>query len=657
MNLEKGSMWYICDTNTCKDNKFYGRFKLIEHISFHALSFNKTESIEYQDQRERKEVSNKDKEKELKRQKEYVRQINIKAPKKPKKDEEIRTKNQKNFCAAVKRPGDDTTDETEIVKKIKVKDNVVKKTKEVKNPRLKKYVFISKKNMEILKGLFNQDEKFIEEMNKIESKPIVIRSNGQTVEFVEEPGNKVEMQIDQMSTLQRNENDTFFFSFQALNQEETGQFEQVKAVDDTNKVEKVEMEIDEMSILPKNEDSLLNEITGEFEKIQATNNVKDVEMEIDELSTLHEEYEEAMEFQQVTEIADHYKCSNCPKQYYNKEDFNHHFKKRHEQNQVFCSKCDSWNKSFLYFVKHIFRKHVNKSLKCDICKKEKDNSEELVKHIIRNHLQEDPGFLKCVECGKNYDTKRDLLEHIFRKHEKPFKCQECDKEYRHKEELEKHKISHLMKKKNNIVIKNNKLEKDYAEKQKETIKLDKNLEILKEENARKDNEIKNMTTTLNSKQEQLKHCQKLYQLTDSDLKNQSLINKDLKNGKMREILLRINFKTFTCDVCGKLLADQNYLNVHKKKEHENVEVFQEQVQTFTSSNPFQCKICGKFDFKTETDLQIHHRMKHVERDELRVKCPHCKTVFEWTRKFRKHVKIHCPVLKLKLKRLKLKRRK
>jgi hypothetical protein len=65
--------------------------------------------------------------------------------------------------------------------------------------------------------------------------------------------------------------------------------------------------------------------------------------------------------------------------------------------------------------------------------------------------------------------------------------------------------------------------------------------------------------------------------------------------------------TFTCDQCGKTLANVNTLRIHIRAMHENI-------------RQYKCPECVK-SYSSDHQLQLHRHAKHIK--DVTYKCPHC----------------------------------
>ncbi|XP_046407889.1 zinc finger protein 16-like [Ischnura elegans] len=141
-------------------------------------------------------------------------------------------------------------------------------------------------------------------------------------------------------------------------------------------------------------------------------------------------------------------CSNCGKEFKNKQKFTYHVSTAHSEKRFLCEICGK-----VFVTEIILRKHtvIHSGLRpymCDLCGKTYMRSDHLKGHL-RSHSKDTRGKdipntldrpFTCIECGRGFARRESLKEHTNSVHlgVKNHKCSHCGKAFSRKGNLENH---------------------------------------------------------------------------------------------------------------------------------------------------------------------------------------------------------------------------
>ncbi|XP_041830687.1 uncharacterized protein LOC121632933 [Melanotaenia boesemani] len=244
-----------------------------------------------------------------------------------------------------------------------------------------------------------------------------------------------------------------------------------------------------------------------------------------------------------------FSCSECSKQFVNKQSFKSHMR-IHRGEQPFACICCGKRFNHNSHLKTHMRVHTGeKPFSCDICRKRFSERGSLSSHM-RVHTGEKP--FGCHVCGKTFSERGSLSSHM-RVHtgEKPFACEDCGKRFNQNANLKTHMRVHTR-------------EKPFV------------CDVCGKSFNRKAHVKMHMRVHTGEKPFGCDVCGKRF--------NRNAHLKTHMRGHTGE-------KPFGCDVCGKRYGERATLSCH--------------MRVHTGEKPFACGDCGKrFNYKS-------HFKKHV----------------------------------------------
>jgi transcription elongation factor Elf1 len=177
--------------------------------------------------------------------------------------------------------------------------------------------------------------------------------------------------------------------------------------------------------------------------------------------------------------------------------------------------------------------HNNGPATCDFCQKVFGNKDRLQRHIRHFHVPVAPGYFPCTECGRHFISQTLLREHM--SHHGKVPCQICGKQYKPCY-LSIHMNCHT-----------NKFSCKYCNKTFVSNDL-----LMNHEN---------------------RHTGISFTCPICKPKMTFRVEKSFKNHMKRHeqagnLELPEHLRPVKCDICGKMIANQHYLRVHKLKNHE-----------------------------------------------------------------------------------------
>ncbi|GAB0090300.1 hypothetical protein DMENIID0001_050190 [Sergentomyia squamirostris] len=300
-----------------------------------------------------------------------------------------------------------------------------------------------------------------------------------------------------------------------------------------------------------------------------------------------------------------FECGLCEKKFAKKDVLSTHLKIHmanvHTAN-VTCSICGIVSKNAFSLKQHMRRHTADKSFQCSVCGKAFVYKCDMIRHIDgvhnkqRKNSKDLPSF-NCAACLKGFTRKPDLIRHLQIHLKKLYKCPFCPRSFKMKKFAKAHVDSHFQ-----AEIPCAYCSKTFAK-----------TSYLKQHISRRhrglpfDPKVTPLHCTICSEEYPDFHCLE------------------------QHVLVHLNEKSYTCEICLKKFLTKHELYVHRKDVHKFIDHGQQE----DTARSYTCLGCEK-TFRRRSDY-MDHLLKHTNAHNF--ECQQCPQKFQLKCGLTRHIQV------------------